>query len=582
MGVLHAILLCDLSLHFGLAANVADHVADRDDSPLLRRLSADLPLLAALQVWFSSGGSASIPWDHYTPKYSLTVPTEAVAIALVAYLDATHGSTELALHKPEDGHREVLVPGVPSSYVDVPTEEATALLLELRSGSHVSNYTISIVRSTITANLQLGYSDAAKHVLPQGTLTGLSVLDSAGAPVHVTPPAFVPQQTQYLVSVGLTAAWIWVLASSNDPEGGLSIRTNGDSWRPLEAGRSSAVIAVPERGWLLVEVRVESPASMVAGHPPLVYELLLTRDSTCHERCSSCNGPGEGHCLTCRPPLLLSRGHCVSSRCPADGFYGGRSARCEHCHASCAQCAGAGVDECTLCPALRFLSPRAWAERTGPCVAKCPDGYFAHPQSRRCRRPPAVPIKAFYMRFLFRLRFAVFHEDSQLRESVHNATAFVLGLSLSDVRLHAVEQSRGMLQAMLEVVSPFLSKSEADRVLIDSWFGAFEAPVDAVSSLSWDEVHPPPPPEVVKPLIALWMWGLMASGAASVAICFLSYCFYFRRLKNIKSKYSARKGVDEKFIDRVANQSPAWLVSRFIALESGAKHHHTRARLKNR
>lgn len=175
------------------------------------------------------------------------------------------------------------------------------------------------------------------------------------------------------------------------------------------------------------------------------------------------------------------------------------------------------------------------------------------------------------MQFVFRVAFVDFQFDRRLQESVLNATAFVLGVSISDVRAYQIEERARALQITVEAVSPFLTRSDADRSLIDSWFGAFEVPVDMVQTLSWDNLHPPVPPNLPEPFLPMWILGIIAAAATSVLAILPMYCFYFRRLSNTRKRYATRVGVDPIFVDRVVHQSPAWLVRRFVAQETGAK-----------
>jgi len=371
--------------------------------------------------------------------------------------------------------------------------------------------------------------------------------------------------------VDLSMQWVWVVASTNDPDASLLWRVDGQDWLNLVSGVNTKVVAVPSRGWLLIEVKVVSPWAGASAFQPLIYQVVVTREIVCNERCLSCFGPSQDNCTSCRAPLVLYNGKCEATDCPPDGYYEWQSFQCRPCSASCAQCNGAGEDACTLCPALTFLSAETWEDLTGSCVSTCPPGSFAHPSSRRCKNPPTAAVKTFYISFVFRVTFTEFQKDTRLQESVLNTTSFVLGVSLSDVRAYSLEQgNNGVMKITVEVVSPFLSQADADKIIIDTWFGAFEVPVDVIRTHTWDEMHPPLPQLPSKPYLPYWVWGFIISGATS-AVVLLPFLYYFRRLNNTRKRYHTRVTVDAFFLDRVVNQSPAWLIRWIVAQETGAK-----------
>lgn len=561
---------------------------------LARRLQVSpikLPLLSSLELVLATAGTerrATIRWEYSQVKYSLTVPSESVAAALVATVAPDFADeTLMTFFLPEDRRRESLKSGVPSFYADVPTEEATKFILELRFRDSSQNYTVAVLRSTITSSYEFAYPDPAEGVPPQATLVGLGISDTYGAPARMTPAFFKPQHSQYIASVDPGVAFARVVASQNDPEATLQMRINGESWLPLTSGIGAPLQAVPERGWLLFEIKVISPGTVGASGKPLVYQVVIAQQLLCHKRCRSCFGPGEDHCLRCRAPLVLFEGHCDTTACPPDGYYEWRSHQCRRCDAGCAACTGPGTEACTLCPALSFLLPQSWDAPSGPCVGACPGGTFAHPPSRRCRVPPAVVVKTWYVRFLFRDVAVSFEQNKGMRDSVVNTTAFVLGLSLSDVRLWRIDddEDTGMGRITIEVISPFLSRPEADRISIDTWFGAFDVPVDIVTTHTWDEMHPPPPAPKPEPWLPTWALGLGVSVGLSLVVLLPLYWLHFRRLANTKRRYSGRRGlmrrtgVDPTFIPAVMDKSPAWLIRRFIAKDSGKKLQLTNGRL---
>ena len=175
-------------------------------------------------------------------------------------------------------------------------------------------------------------------------------------------------------------------------------------------------------------------------------------------------------------------------------------------------------------------------------------------------------------------------------------------------------------------------KDEADSILVDLWFGAFEVPVDDIRSFTWDEMHPPLPPLPLDPFFPTWVWGLISSASSAVVMLIPLYCClleadwyytlhfgffwvasqeilqeteqkksyyflgpglisatsmnmfqffqvtfcqwtagYFRRLSNTRRKYRPPAGVDPSFMEKVVAQSDVRVVRRFVAREAGAQ-----------
>eukprot|EP00747_Dinoflagellata_sp_TGD_P212877 gnl/TRDRNA2_/TRDRNA2_85917_c0_seq3.p1 gnl/TRDRNA2_/TRDRNA2_85917_c0~~gnl/TRDRNA2_/TRDRNA2_85917_c0_seq3.p1 ORF type:complete len:581 (+),score=46.92 gnl/TRDRNA2_/TRDRNA2_85917_c0_seq3:179-1921(+) len=529
----------------------------------------DMPILSSLEVVLSTKSRAPLAWEFGRVTYSITVPFEAVAAAIVATVRSEIApDTILRLHRPDEGAmNEDLMSGIASTFADVPTEESARSVLEVLYGGMGTNYTVLVLRSTISSTYRLTYPDRAEGIPPSGTLTGLAVYDMFGLPARME--SFLPQRSTYFAPVDVENPWVFCVASQNDPDGSLELRINGQAWNPLTAGRNSEVFSVPTQSWLLIEVKVMSATAAAAGFAPLIYTVVVTRDVICHERCRTCFGPGEEHCISCRAPLVLFNGRCDASACPPDGYYEWESYQCRRCHETCAQCSGPGADACTLCPALHFLMPESYYDKNGACTIQCPLGKFAHPPSRRCRRPPTASVRTFYLKFIFRIAPAEFQANTNLQEMVLNTTAFVLGVSLSDVRSYQIGTGGAKLMITVEVVSPWITKAEADVVPIDTWFGAFAIPMDEIESMTWDTVHPVLPPLPIEPFLPSWAWGLCVSAALAVLVLFPMYCCYFRRLANTRKVYVTR--IDPVFVDRVVTQSPSWLIRRFIALDSGSK-----------
>lgn len=543
-----------------------------------RRLSAiGRPVLSSLEAVLSSVKAerrAPFFWQYTQILYSMTVPSESVAVALVAtvspaYLDLV----VMTLFFPEMGTSEQFFSGKASSFIDVPTETATKMIVEVKmeGSGQATNYTVAVIRSTITAFYEFVYPDPAGSAPATSTLTGLSIHGTSGVPARMEPFYFRPQRSQYLASMDYDVEWCWVVASKNDPDAVLQLRVDGQEWLPLESGVGSPMHTVPDQGWLLLEIKVESPHNAALGFSPLVYQAVVARHVVCHERCRSCFGPTKRQCLRCRAPLVLFEGRCELTECPPNAYYEWQSYQCRRCDEKCAQCRGPGAERCSLCTALSFLAPRNWTDLEGPCVLHCPYGQFAHPPSRRCRLPPSTSVKTFYVSFVFRESFERARKDPDLQQLIINTTAFVMSCSLSDVRPFAVAAQGTRLKLTIEVVSPFIAKADADQVAVDTWFGAFDIPLDEIFTSTWDDVHPPLPTLPEEPFLPTWVWGFFASGVITVASILPLYFFYFRRLSNVQRRYRSRVGINPMFINEVVQQAPAHMIRRFTSKESGSQ-----------
>lgn len=532
-----------------------------------RLLGVDRPLLSSLEVLLSSQRTVLLEWDYSLVTYSLTVPYEAVAASILATVVANASAVEIALYRPDEKNRELLVSGRPSLFSDIPTEEAANFLLEVRDGMRATNFTIAILRSTITSEFGFQFPDPGYSKPPQGTLVGLQVFDQHGT--HARMDVFEPRRSQYIAAVGVEIRYVWLIASQNDPDATLSMRVDGQLYSLLPPGVNSPLIQPRSRGWTLVEIRVDSPTLAAQRLAPLVYEVVLIREALCHERCRTCFGPDATDCSSCRAPLVLFEGECVHTDCPPDTFYEWKAFQCRRCHPSCAQCSGPGSDSCSFCPALHFLATGSWNDPTGVCTLSCPAGTFAHPGSRRCRLPPKK-FNTFYLRYTFRISPLEYQASPRLQQMVLNTTAFVLGLSLTDVKAFRLEVDNFGVRNFVEIVSPFMTKTNADKVSIDMWFGAFEIPVDDVTSFTWADMHQPLPPLPKDPLIPGWGYGFIASAVIGILVLVPLYCCYFRRLANTKKVYVIRRAVDPIFVDQMVNNAPSWIIRKFVALESGA------------
>ena len=185
--------------------------------------------------------------------------------------------------------------------------------------------------------------------------------------------------------------------------------------------------------------------------------------------------------------------------------------------------------------------------------------------------------------------------------------------------LHVIHTHTTDPCATSQLRSPHLStcfshflQDEADAILMDLWFGAFEVPVDEVRSYTWDDLHPPLPPLPIDPFFPTWVWGLITSASSAIVMLIPLYCCplgaiqrnqllflqrssalairwpfltsfpchhmpsmsspgYFRRLSSTRRKYRPPAGVDPSFMEKVVAQSDARVVRRFVAQDAGAQ-----------
>ncbi|KAG1714495.1 Extracellular matrix protein FRAS1 [Nymphon striatum] len=99
----------------------------------------------------------------------------------------------------------------------------------------------------------------------------------------------------------------------------------------------------------------------------------------CHESCSSCFGPYNGHCLSCNHEYVLQYGYC-SSQC-SDGYYE-QSKICYDCHDTCKKCSGPDNNQCTTCKIGTDVI------LNGRCVAACDDQMYidSNNSCKSCRK----------------------------------------------------------------------------------------------------------------------------------------------------------------------------------------------------
>lgn len=314
-----------------------------------------------------------------------------------------------------------------------------------------------------------------------------------------------------------------------------------------------------------MEVEVKSPVAEAEGYAPLVYKILATKGSLCHQSCRTCFGVNESACVTCRAPLVLFEGSCVHVDCPYGTYFVWRVQACRRCDARCAQCRGPELDDCLECPSLQFRVGKAKA-LTGSCTHKCPVGQFANPTTRRCETPLSALMQTFYVRFLFRMFPEDFLGDLRIQSSVVNSTAFVLGVSLTDVQAYKMEPGKDLgggvhqdTAAFVEIVSPFITRAQVESVSVDRWFGAFEMPVDKIQVLTWTSMHPVPQPLPEDPLVPPWGFGLVFAVLLGISIVIPLYCCYFRRRANTKELYTVKwdkeEGVEHPFVVEVIQKN---------------------------
>ena len=99
----------------------------------------------------------------------------------------------------------------------------------------------------------------------------------------------------------------------------------------------------------------------------------------CHLTCSTCHGPMDSDCLTCRSNKTLSAGHCIDG-CPRGSFQSvdeGKQVSCKLCDAACAECIGDGAGQCTKCNEMFVLDGST-------CTSECPSGAFKDLSMRKC------------------------------------------------------------------------------------------------------------------------------------------------------------------------------------------------------
>merc|ERR1719379_2829001 len=113
-----------------------------------------------------------LKWDYAKVTYSLTVPYEAVAAALIATVAPAYAEGGVRMTLYQDGQHVALQSGSTSAFVDVPTEEPAEFVLEIRMQLMATNYSVTVLRSTVTSLYEYQYPDPGEQVPPEGTLVG--------------------------------------------------------------------------------------------------------------------------------------------------------------------------------------------------------------------------------------------------------------------------------------------------------------------------------------------------------------------------------------------------------------------------
>jgi hypothetical protein len=452
-------------------------------------------------------------------------------------------------------------PGISSAWLNISTEQATILQLEIAG----IKYAIRVIRSRIASNGQGVQPDPARLFPPTGTLAGLTLWDSMGHPANMA--WFTPRASFYHTSISEAAHDVRLVATPNDPNAELEWRRNGGKWDVLVKGLTSSPAAVGTGGWTLFEVRVRSAAAEATGivAEPLIYQIAVTKEQVCHPKCRSCTGLGLNDCLSCYAPLILHDGQCLYTSCQASGKYFDAGMKvCHSCHYSCRECEGGSARECTVCPPLRYLLVTSAAHVAGQCVVVCPFGYYVQPTSQRCERaPPSVSVERFYVRLALRVTVDEFVEQPQLLQDILKVAAETLAVSPQDVRFHKWDPAAEGLAVhyFLEVENPFLKHRDVEeRVLIDEWFAALPVPVDRVTALSYYQLYPLAAKPLPEPFIKIWMWLVLAIILGTVCVLYPLYRCFFVRKYFMMHPYKPRLENKEEFIEEVVRSAPPAMI----------------------
>lgn len=533
-------------------------------------------LMRGMSVELCVGKSIPLDWAPGVAEYSLALPRDAPFVAVRVNLRVLEGEVfqeRLAMRVPLKDLSFAMLPGEPSDFVEVDTEERTVLKVDVGD----AEFTINAIRSRIASNGQVEQPDLARRYPPMGTLSGLALWDSTGRDANMA--WFTPRTSSYYASVSGDARGIRLVATPNDPDAELEWRRNGGKWDFLVSGLTSASASISPSSWTLFEVRVRSAAALATksvGGDPLVYQIAVTRDLVCHPTCRSCRGPSLDECTSCFAPLVLLRGgRCLYTSCQSRGsYFDSELERCLPCAATCVECQDGSTGSCTICPPKLFLLTPSPVHVAGECVPTCPFGYFVQPLSQRCQRAPiGARIEKVYFRLDLRISPEEFSDEAALLSSVLDIAAETLNVSPQDIRFHRWEPSSSGFSVLyyFEVENPFVSKeSIKQRTSIDDWFAALPVPVDSIRVLSVNELYPPPlVPKEGLPLPA-WLIGAIAAGiTGGLVICPL-YHFYFIRMHFQKNPYRPHNEQMTLFVDHILKHATDEEVKK-LATVSAAK-----------
>ncbi|XP_046328704.2 proprotein convertase subtilisin/kexin type 5-like [Haliotis rufescens] len=103
----------------------------------------------------------------------------------------------------------------------------------------------------------------------------------------------------------------------------------------------------------------------------------------CDQQCANnCTGPSPAQCVQCANFRVSSTGECVQE-CPPVGFYK-ELKMCQSCHQSCSTCQGPLLSDCIKCRDGHYL---LITSKEHVCVEECFDGFYKNNgQCLRCSR----------------------------------------------------------------------------------------------------------------------------------------------------------------------------------------------------
>ena len=207
-------------------------------------------------------------------------------------------------------------------------------------------------------------------------------------------------------------------------------------------------------------------------------------------------------------------------------------------------------------------------------MTACPPGTYAHPQSRRCRRPPSTFARSFYLRMTFRIKTETWEAEVDERVGdVQRATAFLLGVSLSDVKLYRWDGERDLqptsyeVLVELEVVTPFVGVTDARAISMDHWFAAMSSPLSSVRVVTWDEIHAPKPVNPREPMLSNSMYFFILAWIFAMVSVWLVWTFWIRRNQSRKDVYIVGQP-KLKWIEDTIMDVPVEAINRYALKEN--------------